>query len=663
MATKEVKVRRLSRVTVPKGEDSPDSIVRAKAMSGNDRSRGQRILMEAQNYYTSGYRFRMGRDRNKRYTYGDQWGDVICVDGKEMTEEEYIKMQGQVPLKNNLIRRLVRNVIGSYVNQGTEPRSTARDRDEQPQAETLNALLEYVMQINEMDEMYSHAMREFLISGMPVMRKWYGWNDALQKEDCWTSAVLPNMFMPDFNMRDPRGWDCQFVGEIHDVSFEEMVTQFAKSPEEYKRLTDIYKAARDVMAGNLSWTSFGYSDTVNTDFLMPIDQSRCRVIEVWRKESKPRYRCHDWAEGTMFVCDPNDYKAVVEGENAARLAQAAASGIPADDVALITAEWFIDSYWCYYYLSPFGDILAEGETPYKHKSHPYVFKPYPFVDGEIHSFVEDVIDPQRYINRSYITIDWISRASAKGVLMIPEECLNGQDPQDFADEWAKFNGVIVYKPSKSGAMPKQISANSTNVGIYDLLNYQLKSMEDISGVSAAMQGKSSFSGESGSHAQMMMQQAATSLVDLFRSFNSFIIEGTRKDLKNIQQFYDEKRIRQIVGKTGVDLSGIKDLDFDVSVVQSPSSQQYKAWANEFLMGLYNSKAFDVKTLLRVAKDLPYADALLQQLESQEAQMAQGQMPDSVSPEIMQQIQQQSNPQAMQMLKQAMGGQPMQQQAA
>jgi hypothetical protein len=194
------------------------------------------------------------------------------------------------------------------------------------------------------------------------------------------------------------------------------------------------------------------------------------------------------------------------------------------------------------------------------------------------------------------------------------------------------------------------------VGIYEFLNYQLKSMEDISGVSAALQGKGSFAGESGSHAQMMIQQAATSLVDLFRSFNSFVIEGTRKDLKNIQQYYDEKTIRQIVGDNGVDLSGIKDLDFDVSVVQSPSSQQYKAWANDFLMNLYNSKAFDVKTLLRVAKDLPYADALLQQLESQEAQMAQGQMPDSISPEIMQQVQQQANPQAMQMLGRAMGGQ-------
>ena len=653
----EIKLHRLSRVRIDKGEKSLDSVKRSKAINSGERARGQEILMQAQNYYASGYRFRNERERNKRYTYGDQWGDIVCVDGQYMTEEEYIKQQGQVPLKNNLIRRLVRNVIGSYVNQGTEPRSSARDRDEQPQAETLNALLEYVMQVNEMDEMYSHAMREFLISGMPVMRKWYGWNTALQKKDCWTSSVSPNMFVPDSNMRDPRGWDCQFVGEIHDVSRNELMTQFAKSPEEYERLDKIYETARDMKANNMTWEEFGYSEGMaNSDFLMPTDTSLCRVIEVWRKENKPRYRCHDWGEGDIFICDPQDYSALVEKENAARLAQAAESDIPADDVALIEAEWFMDSYWCYYYLSPFGDILAEGETPYKHKSHPYVFKPYPFVDGEIHSFVEDVIDPQRYINRNFITLDWIWRASAKGVLMIPEDCLNGQDPQDFADEWARFNGVIVYKPSKSGSTPQQISANSANVGIYEFLNYQLKSMEDISGVSAALQGKSSFSGESGNHAQMMIQQAATSLVDLFRSFNSFVIEGTRKDLKNIQQFYDEKTIRQIVGNNGVDLSGIKDLDFDVSVVQSPSSQQYKAWANDFLMNLYNSKAFDVKTLLRVAKDLPYADALLQQLESQEAQMAQGQMPDGISPEIMQQVQQQANPQAMQMLGRAMGGQ-------
>ena len=149
----EIKLHRLSRVRIDKGEKSLDSVKRSKAINSGERARGQEILMQAQNYYASGYRFRNERERNKRYTYGDQWGDIVCVDGQYMTEEEYIKQQGQVPLKNNLIRRLVRNVIGSYVNQGTEPRSSARDRDEQPQAETLNALLEYVMQVNEMDEM------------------------------------------------------------------------------------------------------------------------------------------------------------------------------------------------------------------------------------------------------------------------------------------------------------------------------------------------------------------------------------------------------------------------------------------------------------------------------------------------------------------------------
>lgn len=40
-------------------------------------------------------------ERNKRYTNGFQWDDKICVDGKTMTEEGYIKSQDTVPLKNN----------------------------------------------------------------------------------------------------------------------------------------------------------------------------------------------------------------------------------------------------------------------------------------------------------------------------------------------------------------------------------------------------------------------------------------------------------------------------------------------------------------------------------------------------------------------------------
>jgi hypothetical protein len=80
---------------------------------------------------------------------------------------------------------------------------------------------------------------------------------------------------------------------------------------------------------------------------------------------------------------------MVQAENMKRMEQAQRNGIPYNEIPFIKAEWFMDSYWYYYFLSPLGDILAEGETPYEHKSHPYVFKAYPFIDGEIHSFVSD----------------------------------------------------------------------------------------------------------------------------------------------------------------------------------------------------------------------------------------------------------------------------------
>ena len=118
----------MSRIAPKKEQPEIDSVVAAKQFGSR---RAFDILMEAQYYWNQMDQFRKDRERNKRYTYGYQWDDMICVDGKTMTEEEYIKMQGNVPLKNNLIRRLVRNVLGVYRSQSKETTCTALDRDEQ----------------------------------------------------------------------------------------------------------------------------------------------------------------------------------------------------------------------------------------------------------------------------------------------------------------------------------------------------------------------------------------------------------------------------------------------------------------------------------------------------------------------------------------------------
>lgn len=643
----------MSRVAPKHCEEEMDSVKAASRQFGDRRAFD--VLMEAQHYWNQMEDFRRDRERNKRYTYGFQWDDKICVDGKTMTEEEYIKSQGNVPLKNNLIRRLVKSVLGVYRSQMKEPTCTARDRDEQKLGETMSTILQCNMQLNRMTEVYARTMEEFLISGFITHRKSYGWRNG--KEDCWTDYVQPNNFFIDNNMRDFRGWDVSVLGEIHDISFGQLCEQFATCPEDYKKLRDIYKwaARREYIASYAE--RFGYSRLENYDFLFTSEPGRCRVIELWRKEQKPRYRCHDYQNGDIFKIDEEDYYKSVVAVNEERMQMAKSVGMPEDDVPLIKATWFVDDYWYFYYLTPFGDILKEGETPFEHGSHPYVFKAYPFIDGEIHSFVADVIDQQRYTNRLITLYDWIMRASAKGVLMMPDDCLpDGVSIDDIAESWTEFNGVIVYKPSKSGRVPEQVANNSTNIGIAELLNMQLKFFEDISGVTGALQGKPGFSGESAAHYQQQTQNATTTLLDLLESFSSFVTDGAYKDVKNMQQFYDSKRVFNIAGKSGAqieyDPKKIRDVEFDLSITESTSTPAYRHLANDILMQLWQSQAISVEQLLEHG-DFPFADELLQSIKAQKEQLEQGKVPDAISPELMAQAQQGANMQAVGRLQQAM----------
>ena len=643
----------MSHITPKRGDTEIDTVAFSEKHFGDRRAFD--VLMEAQHYWNQMDDFRHDRERNKRYTYGFQWDDVICVDGKKMTEEDYIKTQGNVPLKNNLIRRLVRNVLGVYRSQLKEPTCTARDRDEQKLGETMSTILQCNMQLNRMNEVNARSMEEFLISGFIVHRKSYGWRNG--KEDCWTDYVQPNNFFIDNNMRDFRGWDVTCLGEVHDVSFGQLCEQFAHTPQEYRRLKEIYKwaARREYIASYAE--RFGYSRLENYDFLLTSEPGRCRVIEVWRKEQKPRYRCHDYQNGDIFKIEVSDYEEQVANVNRERMQMAKEAGMPEDEVPLIKATWFVDDYWYFYYLSPFGDILKEGETPFEHGSHPYVFKAYPFIDGEIHSFVADVIDQQRYTNRLITLYDWIMRASAKGVLLMPEDCLpDGVSMEDIAESWAEFNGIIVYKPSQSRQVPQQVANNSTNIGITELLNLQLKFFEDISGVNGALQGKPGFSGQSAAMYNQQVQNSTMALLDMLECFSQFTIDGAYKDVKNMQQFYDTKRVFNIAGKSGAqieyDPKKIRDVEFDLSITESTSTPAYRQLANDWLMQLWQAQAISVEQLLEFG-DFPFADELLQSIKSQKEQIEQGGMPEAISPQLMQQAQQGANMQAVNMLHNAM----------
>ena len=631
-------LRRLSRVAPPGDMDTVSYTRREQ-----DNHRGFDIVMQAQDYWYGMEQFRRDRRRAKRYNYGDQWGDLIKDDdGHMVTEEQYIRQQGSEPLKNNLIRRLVKSVLGVYRSQAKQPTCFARDPGEKKLGETMTAVLQANMDRNEMGEMYARGLEEYMISGMVVHKKWYGWNDQGQL-DCWTRDVKPDLFIVDNKMKDFRTWDVSFIGEVHDMRRQEVCSRFAKSPADYKRIMEIYHNARDVRYLSYTAKEFGYSQLDDTDFLVPDNPSMCRVIEVWRREMKPRYRCVDYNTGEVFKCETKDWKELVGDVNAERLALAKEQGMPVEEVPLIKYEWALDEYWYYYFVAPTGEILDEGETPYEHKSHPYVFRAYPFIDGEIHSFVSDVIDQQRYTNRLITMYDWIMKASAKGVLLFPEDCLpDGYDINDIADEWARFNGVImIAKRKENAAMPQQIANNATNIGISELLNLQLKFFEDISGVHGAIQGQTANSGVSGALYAQQSQNATISLLDLLDSYSAFIKACAFKDVKMLQQFYDEKRTFAISGRS-VDIvwepNRIRDVEFDLNIAESTSTPVYRQMANEFLLEIWRSGQINLQQMLENG-DFPFSDDLLQSIKGQEEAIAQGQVPEGIANNLREQIQQ------------------------
>ena len=93
---------------------------------------GFTVLQEAYAAWDAIDAYRRQRVRNRNYTFGKQWGDTIILpDGRAMTEEQYLREQGKVPLKNNMIRQLVKNVLGQFRSTQTEPVCVARDRREQ----------------------------------------------------------------------------------------------------------------------------------------------------------------------------------------------------------------------------------------------------------------------------------------------------------------------------------------------------------------------------------------------------------------------------------------------------------------------------------------------------------------------------------------------------
>lgn len=440
--------------------------------------------------WREGAGLRARRTRYKRYTYGDQWSDpVTTADGRTVDEASLASRNGQHPLTNNLIRQLVKCVIGNFRNAMTAPEPAPAD-------ETADR--------NALDELDCRMLEEFLISGCAIQRVTV--EKRMAGDGVWVDNVSPDSFFIN-RFADPRGLDIELVGMLHSLSFREVMMRYGSDPAHADLIARTYASgATPEPPGGI-----GLGDAVAADFFRAPGR-RCRVIEVWTLESRNVLKCHDPEQGSAFMLADDKLKAI-ETVNRERTRTGRRE---VDVVRRTTMRWHCRMF------TPDGHVLDEYDSPYPHGLHPFAVKFYLLTDGEVHSFVEDIIDQQRHVNRLITLMDHIMSHSAKGVLLFPAE----QKPacfswQQIGELWASCNGIIPYEPSRCDGEPRQIISNGSDVGANQLLSLQMQLFQQISGVSDAMQGHSRQGVNSASMFDAQVQRSAIALLDLLDSFNTF----------------------------------------------------------------------------------------------------------------------------------------------
>ena len=548
------------------------------------------LLLRAERAWLGLGDFRQTRRRNINYIYGDQWGDlVVDDDGRVVTERERIaRHTGGVPLQNNHLIKIVHALTGLIAKRSTMPVCYARSQDADEKSRMMTNALQTNWEVNSMKELMVGQMEELMQGGMSVVCEEWGSNNG--QDDAYTFSVNPDYFFFESKMNDPRLWDIALIGEIRDYTYPELASMLRQNKS--VNLKEIYApfARLSMLSGSAQLTD--QHDAM--DFWHPSDDSLLRTYHVWTRQQRLRYRCVDREDSSqpVYLVEANELEQI-EQENQRR-----------KDHPIVVEPAF-DENWHFTLLAPDGTVLQTYESPYSHKDHPYVMTAYHFVNGKIYPFMSSVIDQQRYVNRLITLNDMYINSSIKGLKMIPKRSIpRNMTVDEFARQAVEVGGWIVYEPDPTGAKPEIITQNALNLGVSEMLQLQLSSINEITSVNSSLQGVPPSGNTGYARYAMEMENSSTSIAALTSKFTEFERNLAKKKMKVIHQYYQKPRLvasarEQEYGRyLTYEPQLVADIDFKVSIQDAGDSPVARMMTNDLVMQMWQQNAITTEQLLQ-----------------------------------------------------------------
>jgi len=607
------------------------------------------LMRIAMDYWSSLRDIRDRAIRTYKYLTSEQWHEIIndpLNEDETITEKENITRKGRPAIQNNIMAQIRNNLIGRFMANKMKPLVIARGKQDSRKSEMMSNALRHGHSVNAMHLLYAQNFDNMAISGLPTCRVGYQWMPERNTFDVFVQNLNLYNFFFNSDIQDIRHTDLRLVGELLDTTLDEIISAFARNEADKQLIESWYPSTGGLRNGVIDNSGLNRSQIENIDFYQSSDTVKARVIVIWYKKSEWRTRVHDYLTGDDYISKKS--VEAINKENQVRVMEAANQGIPPEEVPIKEAHNIYETFWYCKYLTPNGKCLYEGETPYWHESHPYVFYTYPLINGEVRGAYEDIIEQQRYINRLIIMIDAMMGTLTKGTLLVPEDAIpDGMDIDDFAQEWSKVGGVITFKAKPGAPLPQQVQSNISNIGAMDMLALQIKLMQEISGQNYAIQGQRAPSGTPSSlYAQEAMNSAVNSKY-IMDSYTEFMKRVDYKMLKVIHQYYKGKRMLAIAGDSYSDLAKqydateVQDFDFEYDLTQSTDTPTFRQITDDILMKFIELQLIDLETYLEHST-MPFASSLLDTIKSKREMAMQQQQgagqpgqPMSLPPEMMQ----------------------------
>lgn len=435
--------------------------------------------------------FRSRRHTCMEYSFGNQWGDRHTgADGLELTEAERMRRGGRYPITNNLIRQIIKTIIGKW-KYLTAMEESERRCGAQPDSGEHTAVSAALCNCGRHNGLDARALEEFLISGFTAQRV----------DRAGVVNVSPaRLFVTPFTQPDAS--DARVVGMLHDMSLPEVLRRF--SGGEDKRIGELWSLFGRLQGhvagapGEDSSIEFGRTDNYAT----------MRVIEVWHRLPRRILRIHD-AERGEYTVEPYSPEAV--DALAKRGAKGGAQLMWRQDVA---------DLWQHTWLTGEGDVLLSTLMP-EASSPELMVRCYPMLDGRVHSLVQDLLGQQRYVNRLVTLLDDVLSYSAKGALLFPTDQLpEGVTWQQMRDLWSRPGGIIPFRRNSKNIVPTEINTGGSYAGATEMLKTQLDLFSRIAGTPLSAVNDR-MNATSADMLRRQMENEMISLLDTLSAFREF----------------------------------------------------------------------------------------------------------------------------------------------